>query len=688
MLRLLAKHAQQQEQQEQQAQTEMDEDEQQQQQQSHATHTQYEHRRRNANDHEHEIVSDASDGSSEMRRRRASASMQRRNLHGGHLSNESESHAATPTASKSSPSTSPSSSPLHTSLSHLSSSSASAPTSALGLVSRLSSSLLHTGISLTSAGGSAGSEAASRAQQKAHALLNAIRQGVAQAQGKTDEEDDDDEFNQQWEEKEDGADDATGLSRGAHRRSMIDVSAHASQQFPSTLDPAASFEAALMHGSIHAHGEEADEEDEEADPYAAIPVHVLRMNLLRLLIRCERSAHALMHPNPNTQAHSGKSTPVHGQSSTRGLPTGDILMNPRELIMSVTALQAMVASLTLRHSPLHPHAVPSQTSGSGPNSSQSSSRRTKQLSDEEVIRRVAFLATVVEKDYSSVLQSNEYEPRIILQPFCTASPNWDRAHVGRKRVRTTQKSAVFGRTQTRARTRRRTTENRRKDESVSVKSPMLEKTSEEEDEEEIEADQRDLSRVATTEGEEEEDEGDESGDDESFPAPMQFSPPPTTTSSDPILRHRRGQAAVPDSKSIRQLLFAKTNGSSPSPSPSSASASPPSDDDLATRASAQEFRSELAQRALLAELQDMTSDLKSNAMRMRTALAQDAKVLDQADSMLDTNLSAVRVQNSRLKQWASHGCSDLCWNILIIVIVWVVFIGMFLFMKLFKKSTT
>ena len=79
----------------------------------------------------------------------------------------------------------------------------------------------------------------------------------------------------------------------------------------------------------------------------------------------------------------------------------------------------------------------------------------------------------------------------------------------------------------------------------------------------------------------------------------------------------------------------------------------------------------------------MTASLKENALRLRSALGSDARVLEATDELLDRNLTAVRVENSRLKRWAAAGCGEMCWNIALVVTLWTVFIGMFIFIKIF-----
>lgn len=96
-----------------------------------------------------------------------------------------------------------------------------------------------------------------------------------------------------------------------------------------------------------------------------------------------------------------------------------------------------------------------------------------------------------------------------------------------------------------------------------------------------------------------------------------------------------------------------------------------------------EFAAELAQRALLEELHGMTESLKANALQLRSAMRKDSAVLADADSLLDRNLSAIKVENARLKRWASAGCGEMCWNIVLIVTLWAVFIATFLFIKIF-----
>lgn len=130
------------------------------------------------------------------------------------------------------------------------------------------------------------------------------------------------------------------------------------------------------------------------------------------------------------------------------------------------------------------------------------------------------------------------------------------------------------------------------------------------------------------------------------------------------------------SQDIRELLFARQAQRDSARASTAATAT-------ATATQSHEFTAELEQRKLVNDLHDMTDTLKENAMRLRRALASDAKVIDAVDAQLDNNLHAITHENSRLAKWASTGCSEMCWNILLIVTVWVVFIGMFIFMKIF-----
>ena len=130
---------------------------------------------------------------------------------------------------------------------------------------------------------------------------------------------------------------------------------------------------------------------------------------------------------------------------------------------------------------------------------------------------------------------------------------------------------------------------------------------------------------------------------------------------------------VGQEEEIRRLLFAKHQQQTRQPQSSSPLSS----------SSLNEFSADLSQRRLMNDLHDMTDTLKSNALRLRSALATDSKILDSVDQQLDENLHSIKHENSRLSKWASTGCSEMCWNILLIVTVWAIFIAMFIFMKIF-----
>jgi tetrahydromethanopterin S-methyltransferase subunit B len=141
------------------------------------------------------------------------------------------------------------------------------------------------------------------------------------------------------------------------------------------------------------------------------------------------------------------------------------------------------------------------------------------------------------------------------------------------------------------------------------------------------------------------------------------------------LLDRSSPAGVVDrTQEIRALLFSKqAERDNAAASSSSSSTAGPS----------REFSAEMEQRQLINDLHGMTDSLKANALRMRSALASDAKVLDAVDTQLDHNLHSITHENSRLAKWASTGCSEMFWNILLIITIWSVFIGMFIFMKIF-----
>jgi uncharacterized membrane protein YgcG len=145
----------------------------------------------------------------------------------------------------------------------------------------------------------------------------------------------------------------------------------------------------------------------------------------------------------------------------------------------------------------------------------------------------------------------------------------------------------------------------------------------------------------------------------------------------------RAPPPLDPTQELRAMLFAKSSQSSSGGGGGGGGSASSSSGSGGGATQSAEFRAEMEQRALIGELHSMTESLKANALRLRSAMGADARVLDAADTALDSNLAAIKTENARLKKWAHSGCSEMCWNILLIVVLWAVFIATFLFIKIF-----
>jgi len=87
----------------------------------------------------------------------------------------------------------------------------------------------------------------------------------------------------------------------------------------------------------------------------------------------------------------------------------------------------------------------------------------------------------------------------------------------------------------------------------------------------------------------------------------------------------------------------------------------------------------------VAEMSDLTESLKERVKQIFGSLQRDAEVVDKASELMDMNVPRVREETSRLKLYLSQTSSETLWSYALILFVFLSFMGMWLFMKIFPK---
>ena len=103
------------------------------------------------------------------------------------------------------------------------------------------------------------------------------------------------------------------------------------------------------------------------------------------------------------------------------------------------------------------------------------------------------------------------------------------------------------------------------------------------------------------------------------------------------------------------------------------------------KAAGVEKRREL-QDDLLEDLGGLVSEMKAKSLKAREAVREDTATLDSTGSVMDDNQAKLDANNETLKQQVKSMRSSTCMTWLMLLMVVVLFIGTFLFMKLFKKK--
>lgn len=92
------------------------------------------------------------------------------------------------------------------------------------------------------------------------------------------------------------------------------------------------------------------------------------------------------------------------------------------------------------------------------------------------------------------------------------------------------------------------------------------------------------------------------------------------------------------------------------------------------------------QEELLEDLGQLVSELKDKSMQARDAVRDDTATLDETGSVVDLNQAKVDENNERLKAQVKSMRGSKCWTWLMLLVVCVLFVATFFFMKVFAKK--
>jgi hypothetical protein len=532
-------------------------------------------------------------------------------------------------------------------------------------VSSLSASLLDSGrhaLHEVKAGVRAGigsiEAAALRAQQEAEreARRTAHRQYSRKNQNHRDEEEDEDE--DAAEEDEENDEDA-GLERKAGQKAASDSRRNNSRDLDDENEERRS-------------AEYSDEDGEEEEGKAAgaafsssstgpsslseTELSIRRINFLRLLARCEALVKKHLHAPP------GEVPPLLVRAGEPN-PTAQAFFRNVALLQRELAEHFAPAPATRKHG-----------KGVSKGGSASAALHPDARKDTELRRRVGFLATVAEKESSSSSMLSRFSPfaataaasASFMQPLKPV-PAWgEEEKKGTGLIKLARGSGLCLRARSAAAASSFATAGA----STAALGALPSQSSSSRilaprpsaHEALVAAANAAAAAAATS-----------AGDDAS-----------SSVAGQQLYLQRAPPPPLDPAQEIRAQLFARSaNYAAASSSSAAASSSLAASAAASAAADNREFQAELEQRALLAELHEMTESLKANALRLSSAMKSDARVLDTADELMDKNLAAIGAENARLKAWASAGCGEMCGNIVLILALWGVFIATFVFIKIF-----
>ena len=81
----------------------------------------------------------------------------------------------------------------------------------------------------------------------------------------------------------------------------------------------------------------------------------------------------------------------------------------------------------------------------------------------------------------------------------------------------------------------------------------------------------------------------------------------------------------------------------------------------------------------------MAAELKNKSLHARKAVGDDMATLEQTEETLDSNQDAMDVNNRKLKEQTIAMRRSTCWVWLMLLAVCVIFVLMFILMKIFPK---